>query len=235
MADHSILDQALRRFAATLPTTYDVVEALTELGETISEVTGVTGAGVSLDDTHGTLRFVTASSEQIVDLERTQESEAEGPCFDAFTSGEVAVAGDLQLGSPWPIFGSTAAEQGFRAVAGIPMITGERTIGAIDLYDRQPRDWDPETLEDVRVLADVATTYVAFAQRLARAEELTAQLQHALDSRVLIEQAKGLIAGERGVSIEEALEVLRRHARATGTRLHDVARAAVDLGLRPPS
>lgn len=235
MADHSTLDQALRRFAATMPSSYDVVEVLTEVGEAVTEMTGVTGTGVSLDDNRGTLRFVTASTEEIVGVERTQETEAEGPCVDAFTRGRVTAAGDLEEGSPWPRFGAVALEEGFRAIAGIPMVTGERRIGALNLYDRKPREWDADTLDDAKVLADVATTYVAFAQRLAHAEELTAQLQHALDSRVVIEQAKGLIAGERGISLEEALQVLRRHARRTGTRLHDVAQAAVELGLRPPA
>jgi GAF domain-containing protein len=234
MADHSTLDQALRRFAATLPSTYDVVEVLTEVGEAVTEMTGVTGTGVSLDDARGTLRFVTASTEEIIDLEHTQESEAQGPCIDAFTTGLVVTAEDLEDDLRWARFGAAALNGGFRAVAGIPMTTGERTIGALNLYDRKPREWDDDTLDDVRVLADVATTYVAFAQRLAHAEELTAQLQHALDSRVVIEQAKGLIAGERGISLEEALQVLRRHARSTGARLHDVAHAAVELGLRPP-
>jgi AmiR/NasT family two-component response regulator len=109
---------------------------------------------------------------------------------------------------------------------------GDReTMGTLDIYDMRPRTWEDDDLEASLLLTDMAVSYVANASELERSERIREQLQQALESRVVIEQAKGMIAAERGVGIDEAFKVLRQHARARNANLHDVAQAVVNLGL----
>jgi hypothetical protein len=114
----------------------------------------------------------------------------------------------------------------------IPTTAIER-LAALDIYDDHIRDWTERDLSTARVLADIATGYLMHASELDRARRVNEQLQAALDSRVVIEQAKGLLAGERGISLDTAFAVLRNHARNRNAPIHAIAQAVVELGLRP--
>jgi AmiR/NasT family two-component response regulator len=118
-------------------------------------------------------------------------------------------------------------------VLGVPLRLQARSIGSLDVYDTGSRVWSPDELAAATVLADIAASYVAHASELDGAKRLNEQLQTALDSRVLIEQAKGILAGERKISVDDALEILRSHARSNRASLRAIAEAVVNLGMRP--
>ncbi len=108
-----------------------------------------------------------------------------------------------------------------------------RAVGALNIYDDHVREWSDEDLTAALVLADIATGYLVHASELNQARRTNEQLQAALDSRVVIEQAKGLLAGERGITLDQAFAILRRHARNRNAPVHAIAQAVVELGLRP--
>lgn len=199
----------------------------------MSEVLDISGAGVSLvqDDR---LRFATSDDERVAGLERLQEETQEGPCVDAVRTGEVVTVDDLSLGQPrWPVYEAHAREIGVAAVAGIPMHPDGASLGALDLYSDSPRSWSAGDLDRARVLADVATGYLVNASRADNERRLAEQLQAALDSRIVIEQAKGIISAHRDISIDEAFQRLRKHANDHNATLRATAEAVVELGLRP--
>lgn len=233
MADYKLLATVLSEFAHTLVKQFAITDVLDDLAERVNQVLGIAGAGVSLQE-GDRLRFVTAVDERTTTLERIQERDQAGPCIDAWRSQQVLALPDLrQLGGRWPAYVEAALDARILSVAGIPMRVNGRAIGALDLYAEQPTEWAGEDLAAAGVLADVATSYVINASELDRQRQTSEQLQEALASRIVIEQAKGMLAAERGVSVDEAFEMLRRHARSHNTTLRAVATAVVGLGLRP--
>lgn len=225
--------QTLSEFAATLVKDFTVSDVLHDLAERASVVVGADSAGVSLQH-DGHLRFATALDERCSRLERVQESEQAGPCVDALRAGKVVAVTDLAVAIPgWGAYGKAAREAGIAGIAGIPMRLDGQKIGTLNLYSNSRREWSEEDLDAAHVLADIASSYVINASKLAQQRRLNEQLQEALDSRVVIEQAKGILAAERGISVDDAFELLRRHARNFRTSLRSVAEAVVKLGLRP--
>lgn len=233
MTDQAALTRALSEFAQLLVREYEVSDALQDLVDGVTEVLGISGAGVSLLEGER-LRFATAATDAIVLLERIQEETQNGPCVEAHQSGQPVLVTDLRdRPERWPALSEGAAEAGMLAVAGIPMRLNGTRLGALNLYHGATRDWSDEEISVSRLLADLATGYVANASRLDRLQHTAEQLQVALDSRLIIEQAKGLLAGERDISMEQAFEVLRGHARRNNASLRAVADAVVNLHLRP--
>jgi GAF domain-containing protein len=233
LARDDLLVGALSDFARTLVRRFDISDVLYELTTRVTTVLEVSSAGVSLVQ-DGRLRFVTALDETTATLERIQESEQAGPCIEAFRTGEFILISKIEeVESKWPVFTRQAREIGFLAVAGIPMRLDGESLGALDLYHTSPRAWSADDVRVARVLADMATSYVVNASELERQQRTTEQLELALESRVTIEQAKGIIAAERRVSIDQAFELLRRHARSHNADLRTTAEAVVQLGLRP--
>ena len=225
--------QTLSEFAATLVKDFTVSDVLHDLAERATAVVGADSAGVCLQH-DGHLRFVTALDERCSSLERVQESEQAGPCVDALRAGKVVAVADLAVATPgWGAYGIAAREAGIAAIAGIPMRLDGQKIGTLNLYSNTRREWSEEDLDAAHVLADIASSYIINASKLAQQRRLNEQLQEALDSRVVIEQAKGVLAAERGISVDDAFELLRRHARSYRTSLRSVAEAVVNLGLRP--
>jgi GAF domain-containing protein len=112
-------------------------------------------------------------------------------------------------------------------VAAVPMRLADQVIGALNLYDAGPREWSDPDIAIAGVLADMATS----ASKLRQQEQLSEQLQHALESRVVIEQAKGITAFQHSVSIDEAYQLIRGHARNNNASLRAVAEAIVSAGL----
>ncbi|WP_067813791.1 GAF and ANTAR domain-containing protein [Nocardia inohanensis] len=230
--DSEALLKVLARFARLLPVDYDVATALDELVDGITAVLGVSGVGVSLE-MNGRLRFVTAPDERSAAIERCQEDAQQGPCVDAYRTGKPILVADLaRRAREWPRYSVLAAEYRVMAVAGIPMRLGENNIGVVNLYDLHPRYWAPDEVEVARLLSDIATGYVVNANKWRQQQQVTEQLQFALRSRVILEQAKGMIATQHGITPDEAFDLIRGYARRKQARLHAVAGAIVDAGLR---
>jgi len=232
MYDQPLFLKTLSRFAVVLPARYDLAAALSELTESVTAVLGLSGSGVTMAE-KGRLRFVTAVSQASGELERNQEEQQAGPCRDAFDTGEVVRVADVRAEcARWPEFAATAIRLGVAGVAGIPMRLADQIIGALNLYSPEPRRWTDEDISVARVLADVATSYVVNASKLRQQEQLSEQLQHALQSRVIIEQAKGITAQQNSVTVDQAYQLMRRHARNNNASLRLVAEAIVAVGLQ---
>lgn len=233
MVDQKLLTTTLSEFAATLVRGFAITDVLHDLAERVAAVVAVDGVGVYLQD-GSALCFVTALDEPSASVERVQEHEQEGPCVDAWRSGSVVAVADLRDSAQrWPSYVRAARAAGIVAVAGIPLHLNGHSIGVLNLHSNRRRDWSAEDLDAAGVLADIAASYVINASLLDRQRRNCEQLQEALDSRVIIEQAKGVLAAERGISVDQAFEVLRQHARQRGASLRAVAEAVVNLGLRP--
>jgi GAF domain-containing protein len=228
----SALTRALIGFARTLAAGYDVSDVLHDLPDRVTSVLNIAGAGVSVRH-DGAVRFVTVDHETIAALERVAEENDQGPCVDAIGTGQRVLISRLgDHAARWPDYTAKAAKLGIVAVAAIPMRNAAR-IGALDLFDTSEHHWTQEEVDIADVFADIATAYVLHASQLERDRRTIEQLQHALDSRVIIEQAKGILAGERKISIDQAFALLRKHANDRNATLRAVAEAVVHLGLRP--
>ena len=232
MYDQPLFLQTLSRFAVVLPARYDLEAALSELTESLTTVLGLSGSGVTMAE-DGRLRFVTAVSQASGELERNQEDKQAGPCRDAYDTGEVVRVSDVrQESARWPEFSAAASRLSVAGVAGIPMRLADEIIGALNLYSPEPREWSDEDIAVAGVLADVATSYVVNASKLRQQEQLSEQLQKALESRIIIEQAKGITATQHSVTIDQAYQRMRRHARNNNASLRVVAEAIVAVGLQ---
>jgi GAF domain-containing protein len=232
MYDRPLFLQTLSRFAVVLPAHYDLESALSELTESATQVLGLSGSGVTMAE-EGRLRFITAVNEASEELERNQEQQQAGPCRDAYETGEVVRITDVRLESTrWPEFSATATRLNIAGVAGIPMRLADQVIGALNLYAPQPREWSDEDMAVAKVLADVATSYVVNASNLRQQEQLSEQLQQALESRIVIEQAKGITSQRNAITIDEAYHLIRGHARSNNASLRTVSEAIVAVGLR---
>lgn len=228
----ALLD-ALAGLAATLAGCDDIVDALHDLTARLADLLGVTGVGVSLVE-DGRLAFVTSDSDALGRLEEVQEREQRGPCVEAVRNGHAVAVADLAHTSyRWPAYIQQAAASGIRAVASVPMRTTATTVGSVELYDAQAHEWTATELRIAGVMADLATSYLVNATRLSRQQRMAEHLQRALDTRVVIEQAKGIVAAHRGVGVDTAFGILRRHANDHHATLHATAEAVVKLGLRP--
>jgi len=228
VADHALLGGVLKDFARTLVRPYDVGEVLYQLTDRTVEILGAAGAGVSLVDDDGKLRFVSATGEHTATVERVQEECQMGPCIEAHLSGSPVLVVDVADTEGWPLYRTTAVGAGLRAVAGIPMHIQHFRLGSLNIYDDKVRQWSTDDVEVAQALADMASSLVVNARQLEEHRRLAGQLQHALDSRVVIEQAKGSIARDLGISVDQAFGRLRDYARSHNRKLHDVARQALD-------
>ena len=227
LVDQHALRDTLADYAATIARGYDIGQVLYRLSDQVMRVLEVDGAGVSIAD-GDTLRFVSATDDSVVRIEETQIEARQGPCQDAFAAGEVVFSSDLRQEDRWPVYRPVALENGCVAVAGVPLLTADVRIGALNVYSRSVTSWNDGSLDVARILADMAAGYVTNAATLARSEQLTRNLQHALDSRVVIEQAKGILAERHNEPTAQAFERLRTAARDSRRPIHDVAGDVVD-------
>ena len=214
--------------ADTLVDDFDVVDFLHNLTAHASDVSGAAAVGLMLTDQQGRLQFMAATSSSAEPLELYQLQNSEGPCMDCFATGQPVVNADLVNASDrWPAFAPRAIALGYRSVHAFPMRLREQTIGALNLFGSADALFDPSEVRVVQALADVATIAILQERSLTRAEALTEQLQGALNSRVVIEQAKGALATLAGVTTDEAFELMRNRARSSQKRLVDVAQAVL--------
>jgi GAF domain-containing protein len=214
--------------ADTLVDDFDVIEFLHGLAGRCVELLGVSAAGLLLTDQRDTLRVVAASSERTRLLELFQLQTDQGPSVDCFRTGQPVSVADLPTAGRWPRFTAAAAEVGFAAVHALPMRLRSEVIGTLTLFDVQRGTLDEGRLRIGQALADVATIGLLQQRAIHRRDILTEQLQTALTSRVLIEQAKGVLAERLQVDVGEAFALLRDGARSRNRRLSELSRAIVD-------
>ena len=230
-----VLAEAFVRLADTLVADFDVIDVLHELTSDCVALLGTDAAGLLLSDQRGNLRVASASSETANLVELFQIQADQGPCRDSFHSGAPVNVPDLDDATAtgrWPEFTRHAHTAGYRAVHALPMRLREHIIGALNLFNVEPGQMSPAQLRVGQALADVATIAVLQDRSQHDHARLTEQLQYALDSRIIIEQAKGILSERAGIDTDEAFTRLRRHARSTNQRLTDLARSVTDNTLQ---
>ena len=181
-----------------------------------------------LSDQRGTLRVVSSSTEQAHLVELFQLQANEGPCLDCFNTSRQVTSPDLDHEPRWPRFVAHAREAGYRAVYALPLRLRSETIGGLNLFGSAPGALSAHALRVGQALADVATIGILQERAVRRQEVLAEQLQAALNSRVIIEQAKGMLAERGQIDLAQAFTLLRKHARSHQLRLSDLARDVVN-------
>jgi transcriptional regulator with GAF, ATPase, and Fis domain len=228
-----VLAEAFVSLADTLVTDFDVIDLLHRLCTDSVTLLPVDAAGLMLSDQRGTLRVVSSSTEQAHLLELFQLQANEGPCLDCFRTSRQIVSPDLGHETHWPRFVTHARQAGYRSVHALPLRLRSETIGALNLFSSTPGALSPHALRVGQALADVATIGILQERALHRQEVLAEQLQAALNSRVIIEQAKGMLAERGQIDLPQAFALLRSHARSRQQRLSDLARDVVNGATLP--
>jgi GAF domain-containing protein len=237
-----LLARTLVELGDTLVADFDIVELLTFLVERCVTVLGVSAAGLMLASPGGALRVVASSSEAMRLVELFELQSQEGPCLDCYRTGEPVAQEDLSDDScRWPRFAPVALEAGFSLVHALPMRLRGQVVGALNLFRTDKGTKDDFDVLAGQALADMATIAILQHRAVLEVQELNEQLNSALNSRVLIEQAKGVLAERLGISVEHAFLRLRAHARSHNLRLVTVAQQVIDnhlvieaLAPRPP-
>lgn len=218
--------------ADTLVAGYDVVDLLQTLVEACADLLDASAAGLMLADENGDLAVVASTSEESRLVELMQLSSGHGPCVTAFTTGSVVALPDIEaVATTWPEFYREARDQGFSAVHAVPLRLRGTVLGTLNLFLTNPGVLREEDASAAQGLAAVASIGILHERALRENEVAQEQLQHALNSRVIIEQAKGVIAQTRSVDMDAAFNTLRQYARSHSLNLHDVAEQVVSRTL----
>jgi GAF domain-containing protein len=229
MAREAMLARALVDLADNLVSDFDVAELLIVLTDRCVDVLDVSAAGIMLASPAGDLRVMASSSEAMRLLELFELQAQEGPCLDCYTTGEPVLNVDLAGDDPrWPLFAERAMAAGFRSVHALPMRLRGAVLGALNMFNVDAGKIRPADVAAAQALADVATIAILQHRATSEAKLLNEQLSEALNTRIVIEQAKGMIAQQRGIDMEAAFTTLRDHARTHNLRLADLARDVVD-------
>ncbi len=226
--------RSLVDLADTLVADYDVVDLLTGLTDRCVNVLSASAAGVMLASSTGELRLVASSSEAMRVVELFELQAKEGPCLDAFRTGERVEHEHLQAGvGRWPHFATVAADAGFHSAFALPLRLRETTIGALNLVRIEESPMIEADVVVAQAFADLATISVLQQQATIETQRINEQLSHALTSRIIIEQAKGVVFERAGIDMAEAFARLRSYARSHNLHLTAVAQAAIDGTLDP--
>jgi GAF domain-containing protein len=218
-----LLAETFVQLADTLVDDFDIVELLTVLADRCVELLDAAAAGILLVDQRGVLQVVAASTEQARLLELFQLQNHEGPCLDCFSSGRPVVNQTLADGNPWRRFAPEALAAGFQSVQALPLRLRDTVIGALNVFMGVSVTASDADLAVAQALADVATIAILQYQTARQSQVLNDQLQSALNSRIVIEQAKGVLAGRAHVDMDEAFARLRGYARSHNRQLAAVA------------
>jgi GAF domain-containing protein len=231
MARERELVQALVELADTLVDDYDAIDFLQALAERCVELVDVTEAGIMLADAEGKLRYAACSSERMRLVELFELQLEEGPCFDAYRSGKAIFSASAEEAlTRWPRFAPHAIEAGLPSVSALPMRLRADVIGSLNLFSAEASLTD-EDLPVVQALADIATIGILQARAIRDSRSFSAQLEAALDSRVVIEQAKGILAEHSQISVDDAFVALRAYSRAHNRLLSETAREVIQGSL----
>jgi transcriptional regulator with GAF, ATPase, and Fis domain len=228
------LAQAFVELADTLVAGYDLMEFLQTLTDRCVDLLEVDAAGLLLADGRGALRLLAASTEQARVVELFQIQNDEGPCLDCYRTGVAVSVPDLAAAQGrWPLFAPVAVEAGFASVHAVPMRLHQSTLGVLGLFGDRIAALSEEDLGLAQALADVASVALVTGRAAEDKTILAEQLQAALDSRVVLEQAKGIVAQGGAVEIELAFVALRGYSRDHNLKLTEVAHAVVSRRLLP--
>jgi GAF domain-containing protein len=229
----TLLADTFVELADTLVDDFDLIDFLHVLVERTVALVDADASGIMLADQRGGLEVMAASSHaaQLVELFELQHQE--GPCLEAFRSGQPVSKVDVgEMQAAWPTFTPRLTQAGFTSAQAIPMRLRENVIGALNVFCVSPGPLSDDDTKLARALADIATVGI-LQQRVISARDLLAeQLQGALTSRILIEQAKGVLAGSSGLSVDQAFTLMRTHARSTGAHLRTVAEEVITRKVR---
>lgn len=218
--------------ADTLVAGYDVVDLLHTLVSNCAAILDASAAGILLLSAEGNLEVVASTSERSLLVELMQLRVGEGPCMESVASGHAVSVSDIAANQEWPRFRSGALEQGFAAMHAVPLRLREHVIGSLNLFWDDIGALDDADAAVAQALADVATIGILHERTVREGDIARAQLQHALDSRVVIEQAKGVIAQTHATDMDSAFAVLRKYARDNQRTLAGVAANIVDRSLQ---
>ena len=226
-----LISDSFVNLAGALASGEDVVELLERLTSRCVELLDVASAGLLLADRRGTLHVMAASTTETRAVEVLAVQSAEGPCRDCYLTGEQVLVEDLaEHAQRWPQFVPFALRSGFRSVHAVPLRLRSRTLGAMGLFGGETGRLNERDLSLAQALADVASIALTQDQERDDHATLTAQLQTALDSRVVLEQAKGILAQHGDLDMKQAFEALRKFARDHNLKLSEVAEAVVTKG-----
>jgi transcriptional regulator with GAF, ATPase, and Fis domain len=215
--------------ADTLVADFDVIDFLHTLATRSVELLGVTAAGIMLADQRGQLQVVASSTEEARLLELYELQNNEGPCLDCYRTGAPVAREDLPaMHATWPAFTPQLRQHGFHSAQALPMRLRTETIGALNLFRTEPGRLTEADLGIGQAMADVATVGLLQERAIAARELVATQLQAALTSRVVLEQAKGMLAQRVGLSLDQAFQLMRAYARSNNRRLSDVAAHIID-------
>ena len=229
MPREALLARTFVELADTLVADFDVIELLTLLADRCVDVLEVDAAGLMLVAPDGDLRVMASSSEAMRMLELFELQSQEGPCLDCYRSGLPVVNQDLAtVNSRWPRFAAEALAAGFHSVHALPLRLRGAVIGALNLFHVEAGQMRQADVDAAQALADVATIAILQHRAALEAQAVNEQLNHALNSRIVIEQAKGIVAQREGLNMEQAFSTLRNHARNHNLRLVDVAHDVID-------
>lgn len=227
-ASHLLLDTFVE-LADTLASGYDIGDFLQFLVDRSSDLLVADTAGVLLKSPDGALALAAATSQEMLNIEKFEISLEQGPCLEAYLTGAQVMAEDLQrCGDRWPEFTPRIIDLGMRSAAAFPLQLRDDRLGALNMYRSEPRAFASDEVRLGQALADVAAVGILQERAIFEAERRSEQLQRALDSRVLIEQAKGVLVERHGMPPRAAFELLRRHARNNNRKLRDVCRDLMD-------
>jgi GAF domain-containing protein len=220
----------------TMVEEFDVVEFLQGLAERSVSLLDCAEAGILLADPAGRLNVMASSSERTGALELLQLQYDEGPCFESYRRGREIISDDLAADAErWPTFAPAAVRAGFLSVHAIPMRVRGETIGALNLFRSLPGRLGERDIPVAQGMADIAAVALMQERAVRESHSIVEELQGALTSRVIIEQAKGVLAEHGNVNVDEAFIRLRGYARSHNLRLADVARDLVEQRLDPES
>ncbi len=224
MPRENLLAQTFVELADSLVDDFDVIDLLTVLVERVVDLLDVDAAGILLADADGQLRVMAASNEQTRLIELFQLQNEEGACLEAFSTGQQVLHGELRsAGERWPQFAAEAVESGFESVFAFPLHLRAVVIGALNLFRSTPGELPKPDVLLAQALADVASIAILQDQAVRASQVQVGQLQNALDRRVTVEQAKGMLAERGRIEMDEAFTLLRSYARSNNRQLTAVA------------
>jgi GAF domain-containing protein len=240
MAREAALARVFVRLADTLASDFDIVEFLHGLSRDSVKILGAEAAGVMLADGRGGLRLMASSEERMRLLELFELQGEQGPCLDAFTTGRAVQAGAAGSRSRWPVFAPQASEAGFQRMCAVPLQVRTEVIGALNLFRGDDEPFTDAEMDLAQAMAEMAAIALIQERALRERTQLTEQLQAALNSRVTIEQAKGMLAEYLTLTMDDAFRLLRTYARNHNRKIAEVASDLIDHQLpsaaftRPP-
>jgi GAF domain-containing protein len=224
----AVLARAFVRLADTLASDFDVVDFLHGLSADSVEILRAAAAGVMLADGRGGLRLIASSDERMRLLELFEIQGAQGPCLDAYSSGRTVQANAADSRVRWPVFAPQASDAGFQLMCAVPLRVRTDVIGALNLFRRSDEPFTGTEMEIAQAMAEMAAIGLIQERAVRERNLLASQLQVALNSRVIIEQAKGMIAEYLTMTVDDAFTLLRNYAHYHNRRLSEVASDVVD-------